>query len=224
MYFILFIAIALASYSVQAMLKSRFEKYSEVPTPDRMTGAEVARRMLEDHGITGVRITHVEGTLTDHYNPVNRTLNLSDSVYSDCSIAAAAVAAHECGHAVQHSRGYLPLKLRSALVPAVNFASGTVSWLLILGLLFFKSFPHLIWVALGLYAITTLFTFITLPVEINASARAISWLKKSGITHGETSAMAFDALKWAAYTYVIAALGSLATLIYYFSLARGGRR
>lgn len=224
MYFILFIAIALASYSVQAMLKSRFEKYSEVPTPDRMTGAEVARRMLEDHGITGVRITHVEGTLTDHYNPVNRTLNLSDSVYSDCSIAAAAVAAHECGHAVQHSRGYLPLKLRSALVPAVNFASGTVSWLLILGLLFFKSFPHLIWVALGLYAITTLFTFITLPVEINASARAISWLKKSGITHGETSAMAFDALKWAAYTYVIAALGSLATLFYYFSLARGGRR
>lgn len=224
MYFILFIAIALASYSVQAMLKSRFEKYSEVPTPDRMTGAEVARRMLEDHGITGVRITHVEGTLTDHYNPINRTLNLSDSVYSDCSIAAAAVAAHECGHAVQHSRGYLPLKLRSALVPAVNFASGTVSWLLILGLLFFKSFPHLIWVALGLYAITTLFTFITLPVEINASARAISWLKKSGITHGETSAMAFDALKWAAYTYVIAALGSLATLFYYFSLARGGRR
>lgn len=224
MYFILFIAIALASYAVQATLKSRFEKYSEVPTPDRMTGAAVAQKMLDDYGITGVRITHVPGVLTDHYNPVNRTLNLSDAVYSDCSIAAAAVAAHECGHAVQHSRGYLPLKLRSALVPAVNFASSLVSWLLILGLLFFKSFPNLIWVALGLYAITTLFTFITLPVEINASARAIGWLKKSGITHGETSAMAFDALKWAAYTYVIAALGSLATLFYYFSLARGGRR
>ncbi|MCR5003937.1 MAG: zinc metallopeptidase, partial [Bacteroidales bacterium] len=171
-----------------------------------------------------VRITHVEGSLTDHYNPVNKTLNLSDSVYSSASIAAAAVAAHECGHALQHAKGYLPLQLRSALVPAVNFASQAVTWVILAGLLMIKLFPNLIWIGIGLYAVTTLFSFVTLPVEINASSRALKWLKSSGITQGETSVMAFDALKWAAYTYVIAALGSLATLLYYIMIASGSRR
>ena len=159
--------------------------------------------------------------LTDHYNPVTKTVNLSEGVYASRSVAAAAVAAHECGHAVQHATGYAALQMRSALVPVVNIASSLVSWVLLAGILMIERFPMLIWVGIALFATTTLFSFITLPVEVNASARAVSWLSNTGVTDYQTRPMAIDALKWAAYTYVIAALGSLATLLYYIGIARG---
>jgi Zn-dependent membrane protease YugP len=158
--------------------------------------------------------------LTDHYNPQTKTVALSEGVYSSRSIAAAAVAAHECGHAVQHARGYVPVKMRSALVPVVSFASNIVQWVLLAGVIFFNTFPSLLWFGIGLFALTTLFSFVTLPVEVNASTRAISWLGNAGVTDSRTAPMAIDALKWAAYTYVIAALGSLATLLYYIGIAR----
>jgi Zn-dependent membrane protease YugP len=185
-----------------------------------MTGAQVAEKMLHEHGIYDVKVTATRGMLTDHFNPQTKTVALSEGVYSSRSVAAAAVAAHECGHAVQHAYGYAPLKMRTALVPAVSFASNTVQWILLAGVIFFQAFPGLLWFGIALFAITTLFSFITLPVEINASARAIGWLNKSGITDSHTSPMAIDALKWAAYTYVIAALSSLATLLYYIGIAR----
>ena len=209
--------VMLLSLLVQRMLTSRFSKYSDIPVS--LTGAEVARRMLEDHGIRDVQIVSIEGTLTDHYNPQTRTVNLSHDVYYGRSVAAAAVAAHECGHVVQHSTGYAPLKMRSALVPVVSFSNNIVSWVLLAGVLLINVFPSLLWIGIGLFALSTLFSFVTLPVEINASARAVSWLESSGITSYETKPMAADALKWAAYTYVIAAIGSLATLLYYISLA-----
>ena len=199
MIWILMIGVMVLSMLVQSRLKSRFEKYSEVPLG--LTGAETAQRMLAAHGIHDVKIVSVEGTLTDHYNPQTRTVNLSRDVYYGRSVAAAAVAAHECGHVVQHATGYAPLRLRTALVPAVSFANNVVSWVLLAG------------------ALSTLFSFVTLPVEINASARAVQWLDNAGIVSYETKPMAQDALKWAAYTYVIAAIGSLATLLYYLSLA-----
>ena len=208
------------SLLVQQMLKSRFNKYSEVGLPSGMTGAEVAQKMLNDHGIYNVKVVPTKGMLTDHFNPQTMTVALSEGVYSSRSVAAAAVAAHECGHAVQHAKSYAPLKLRSALVPVVNFASNIVQWILLLGVLMINIFPGLIWFGIILFATTTLFSFVTLPVEINASSRAISWLTQTGITDGQTRPMAIDALKWAAYTYVIAALGSLATLLYYIGLAR----
>ena len=215
---ILMIAVMVASMLVQRRLQSRFEKYSDVPVS--LTGAEVARRMLEAHGIHNVQIVSIEGTLSDHYNPQTRTVNLSKDVYYGRSVAAAAVAAHECGHVVQHASGYAPLKLRSSLVPVVSFSSNIVSWVLLAGVLLINVFPALLWIGIALFALTTLFSFITLPVEINASARAVSWLETAGITSYETKPMAADALKWAAYTYVIAAIGSLATLLYYISLGR----
>ena len=162
--------------------------------------------------------------LTDHYNPVTKTVALSEGVYSSRSVAAAAVAAHECGHAVQHAVGYAPLKMRSALVPVVSFASNIVQWILLLGIIMVNTFPTLLWIGIGLFAMTTLFSIITLPVEVNASMRAVSWLGNAGITDSRTQPMAIDALKWAAYTYVIAAIGSLATLLYYIAIAMGGRR
>lgn len=217
------ILVMVASYLIQNILNSRFDKYSKIPTPGGMTGADVARKMLNDFGIHNVKVEHVSGKLTDHYNPQTKTLNLSDAVYGNASIAAAAVAAHECGHAVQHAWQYGPLQMRSALVPVVSFASKFVSIVLIAGVIFVQTFPTLLWIGIGLFAMTTLFSVITLPVEINASSRAIAWLGKSNIVDAQTKPMAKDALKWAAYTYVIAALGSIATLIYYISIANGRR-
>ena len=211
------IVIMLLSMLISNRLQSRFAKYKEVPL--NISGAEVAQRMLASHGIRDVQITCIEGTLTDHYNPQTKTVNLSKNVYYGNSVAAAAVAAHECGHVIQHADGYAPLKLRSALVPVVSFSSNIVSWVLLAGVIFINVFPSLIWIGVGLFALSTLFSFVTLPVEINASARAVKWLDNSGIVTYETKPMAVDALKWAAYTYVIAAIGSLATLLYYFSFA-----
>lgn len=218
--YILMIVIMLVSMLVQYMLQSRFSKYSQVGLPNGMTGADVARKMLADHGIYDVKVVPTNGMLTDHFNPQTKTVALSEGVYASRSVAAAAVAAHECGHAVQHAHGYAALRMRSALVPVVSFASNIVQWVLLAGVIFFNAFPALLWLGILLFATTTLFSFVTLPVEINASARAISWLTQTGITDSQTRPMAIDALKWAAYTYVVAALGSLATLLYYIGLAR----
>ena len=200
MYWIIFIGFALLSWLVSSRLKSKFEKYSKIPMPNGMTGKDIAEKMLHDNGIYDVKVISTPGHLTDHYNPANQTVNLSESVYYSNSIAAAAVAAHECGHAVQHATAYGPLKMRSALVPIVSFSSNII-----------------------LFAMTTLFSFITLPVEINASQRALAWLSNAGITNAYTHDKAEDALRSAAYTYVVAALGSLATLLYYVMIFLGGR-
>ena len=218
--YILMIVIMLVSMLVQHMLQSRFSKYSQVGLPNGMTGADVARKMLADHGIYDVKVVPTSGMLTDHFNPQTKTVALSEGVYASRSVAAAAVAAHECGHAVQHAHGYAALRMRSALVPVVSFASNIVQWVLLAGVIFINVFPALLWIGIILFATTTLFSFVTLPVEINASARAISWLTQTGITDGQTRPMAIDALKWAAYTYVVAALGSLATLLYYIGFTR----
>lgn len=210
----------LASFLVQNMLQRRFEKYSKVPLTNGMTGAEVARKMMNDNGIYDVKVECIPGMLTDHYNPATKTVNLSEAVYSGRSVAAAAVAAHECGHVVQHAVGYAPLKMRTALVPIVTFSNNIVMWILLFGVMMVQVFPALLWLGIILFAATTLFSFVTLPVEINASSRAVTWLESAGITNYETKPMAIDALKWAAYTYVIAALSSLATLFYYISVAR----
>lgn len=211
----IFIGFTLLSWLISQQLKSRFKKYSQIPTANGMTGRDVVEKMLRDNGITGVKVGTVEGMLSDHYNPINKTINLSKEVYYGNSIAAAAVAAHETGHALQHAQGYSMLKLRSSLVPAVEFASHWVQWILLAGILLVNTFPGLLLAGIGLFAITTLFSFITLPVEINASHRALAWLRNSGITDYQTQGYAFNALKWAAYTYVVAALSSLATLLYY---------
>ncbi len=220
MNWILFIGIMVLGLIVQSVLQSKFSKYSKVPLPNGMSGAEVAMKMLNDNGIYDVKVVPAQGMLTDHYNPATKTVALSEGVYSSRSVAAAAVAAHECGHAVQHAMGYAPLKMRSALVPVVSFASNIVQWVLLIGIIVFSSFPQLLWIGIGLFALTTLFSFVTLPVEINASQRAIAWLDNTGITDYQTRPMATDALKWAAYTYVVAAIGSLATLLYYIGIAR----
>lgn len=209
-----------ASMIVQQVLQSKFNKYSKVMISNGMTGAQIAQKMLHEHGIYDVKVTSTRGTLTDHYNPMTKTVNLSEGVYASNSVAAAAVAAHECGHAVQHAYGYGPLKMRSALVPVVNIASSLVSWVILAGVILIETFPLLIWIGIALFATTTLFSFVTLPVEVNASTRAISWLSNAGITDYSTRPQAVDALKWAAYTYVIAALGSLATLLYYIGFTR----
>jgi uncharacterized protein len=223
---ILMIVVMILSMIVQNMLSNRFEKYSKVPTNNGMTGAEIARKMLAENGISDVQVTCIPGKLTDHYNPQTKTVNLSEGVYNSSSVAAAAVAAHECGHVVQHANGYAPLKLRTALVPVVSFSSKVVQWVLLAGVLLvsmFNSYPVLI-LGVVLFGFTTLFSFVTLPVEINASHRAVNWLENAGITNYETKPMAIDALKWAAYTYVVAAVGSLATLLYYLSFITGDRR
>ena len=219
-YWLSFGLLKLASFLVQNMLQRRFEKYSKVPLTNGMTGAEVARKMMNDNGIYDVKVECIPGMLTDHYNPATKTVNLSEAVYSGRSVAAAAVAAHECGHVVQHAVGYAPLKMRTALVPIVTFSNNIVMWLLLFGVMMVNVFPALLWLGIILFAATTLFSFVTLPVEINASSRAVNWLESAGITNYETKPMAIDALKWAAYTYVIAALSSLATLFYYISVAR----
>ena len=213
--YIIFIAVALVSYLVQANLKSKFEQYSRVPLASGMTGREVAEKMLHDNGIYNVRVTCTPGYLTDHYNPADGTVNLSEGVYHSCSIAAAAVAAHECGHAVQHAVAYGPLSLRSALVPVVSFASSWVQWVLLAGIILVQAMPGILLAGIALFAMTTLFAFVTLPVEIDASRRATRWLQSAGLTSARDHGMAVSALRSAAYTYVVAALGSLATLCYY---------
>lgn len=218
MYWILFVGIALVSYLVQSNLKRKMEKYSKVPVASGMTGAEVAQKMLRDNGIVDVKVQPHEGWLTDHYDPTAKTVNLSRDVFYSTSVASAAVAAHECGHAVQHARAYSFLKLRSALVPAVQFTSNIVGWVLLGGILLVNVFPALLLVGILMFALSTLFSFVTLPVEIDASRRASRWLQGAGITSSSEHTMAIDALKSAAYTYVVAALASLATLVYYVAV------
>lgn len=222
--FLIFIAFALLSWLVQKTLQSKFKKYSQVALQGGLTGKDIAERMLQENGIYDVKVQHTGGQLTDHYNPQTKIVNLSDNVFYGNSIAAAAVAAHECGHAVQHARAYAFLTMRSKLVPAVSFASKWMQWVLLAGILLVSSFPQLLLAGIVLFAMTTLFSFITLPVEINASKRAVAWLSNTGITNNTTYPMATDALKWAAYTYVVAALSSLATLVYYILIFLGGSR
>ena len=222
-HWILFIGVAVLSWLVQSRLQNKAKKYSAIPTGSGMTGRDVALKMLHDNGIYDVSVTHTPGHLTDHYNPVNKTVNLSETVYNSDSIMAAAVAAHECGHAVQHARAYAPLKLRSGLVPVVSFASNIMTWVLLAGVLLLNVFPGLLLLGIILFAMTTLFSFITLPVEINASQRALAWLGTTGIVSSYNHAKAEDALRAAAYTYVVAALGSLATLVYYVMIFMGRR-
>ena len=222
LYWVIFIGIAVASWIVSALLESRIKEYSK--TPIGMTGKQVAEKMLRDNGITDVVVTCTKGQLTDHYNPANKTVNLSETVYDQANVAAAAVAAHECGHAVQHDMAYAPLKMRSALVPAVSFSSKIMPWILLAGMFCVQNFPILLEVGIALFALTTLFSFVTLPVEVDASRRAVNWLQEAGITDRETTEMASKALHSAAYTYVVAALSSLATLLYYILVLVGGRR
>lgn len=213
------IIVMLASYLIQSTLQSRFDKYSRVRNSNGMTGAEIASMMLRQNGIYDVQVVCIEGQLTDHYNPQTKTVNLSRGVYGSNSIAAAAVAAHECGHVIQHARGYAPLRLRTALVPVVSFCNSTVQWVLLLGVLLINITPSLLYLGIALFAMTTIFSVVTLPVEINASYRAINWITENNVADSATRPMAIDALKWAAYTYVIAAIGSLATLLYYIGIA-----
>ncbi len=222
--YIIFGIFALISWLIQNNLKSKFQRYSKIPIPRGMTGKDVAEKMLRDSGIYDVQVISTNGHLTDHYNPETKTVNLSENVYASSSVAAAAIAAHECGHAVQHSLAYAPLTLRSKLVPVVSFASNWMQWVLLAGIIFVQSFPQLLLAGIIMFAATTLFSFITLPVEINASARALTWLNTAGITNYETHDQAKDALKTAAYTYVVAALGSLAALVYYIMIFMGGSR
>ncbi len=223
MQWIIFIGVALISFLVQMNLQSKFKKYSQIPLGNGMTGRDVAIKMLNDNGIYDVRVIHVQGQLTDHYNPTDKTVNLSDGVYHSDSIMAAAVAAHECGHAVQHARAYAPLTMRSMLVPVVSYASKWLTWVLLGGILLLNSFPHLLLFGIILFACTTLFSFVTLPVEIDASRRALTWLDSAHITNRGNHQYAVSALRSAAYTYVVAALSSLATLIYYIMIFMGRR-
>ena len=220
---IVFIGIVLLSYIVQVNLNHKFKKFSKIPLAGGMTGRDVAEKMLRDNGIYDVQVTCVRGHLTDHYNPVTHTVNLSSDVYSSCSVAAAAVAAHECGHAVQHATAYAPLKMRSALVPVVSFSSQWVMWILFVGVMVIERFPVVMLAGIALFALGTLCSFITLPVEINASKRALVWLDKSGITNSYNHRDAESALRSAAYTYVVAALSSLATLVHYVMIYLGRR-
>lgn len=230
MYWIIFIVFMVLSLIVSKVLNNRIEQYSKIPLSSGLTGKEVAEKMLRDNGIYDVNVTCVQGKLTDHYNPQDKTVNLSEGVYASNSIAAAAVAAHECGHAVQHATAYRWLTMRSNMVPMVQFGSKWSQWILLAGifLISIKSLFNLgqwiLLVGIALFALTTLFSLITLPVEYNASSRAVAWLDNTGITSGQETEKAKDALKWAARTYLIAALSSLATLLYYISIVMGNRR
>lgn len=215
--------IMLASWLVSSRLKSKFEHYSKLHLQNGMSGAEIAEKMLADHGIRDVRVISTPGRLTDHYNPTDKTVNLSEAVYNQRNAAAAAVAAHECGHAVQHAQAYQWLTLRSQLVPIVSVASNFVQWILLAGILMIKVFPALLLVGIVIFAATTLFTVITLPVEYDASNRALAWLKNKHMLNQAEYNGAEDSLKWAARTYVVAALGSIGTLLYYISIYMGRR-
>jgi Zn-dependent membrane protease YugP len=218
MYLLLAGLIMLFSWLVSRQLKNKFEKYSKLQLNNGMSGAEIAEKMLDDHGITDVTVISTPGRLTDHYNPADKTVNLSEAVYNQRNAAAAAVAAHECGHAVQHATAYSWLEFRSQLVPVVNIASNYVQWILIGGIFMMKSFPSLLLIGIVLFAATTLFSIITLPVEYDASNRALAWLENKNMLTHEEQAGAKDALKWAARTYVVAAIGSIATLLYYIMI------
>lgn len=224
--FVLIIVIGIAGYIVQARLESVFAKYSKVQFPGGLTGAEVAEKMLRDNHIHNVRVTHVKGHLTDHFDPRNMTVNLSDSVWSSDSVAAAAVAAHECGHAIQHARDYAPLRLRSQLVPVVTFSSKAAMATIILGLLIMAATNNEIvcWIGVGLIAMSALFSIVTLPVEYNASARALEWLESSRTMQGAQLVQAREALTWAARTYLVAAVSAIASVLYYVFLILGRRR
>lgn len=215
----------LLSWLISMQLKMKFKKYSNIPINQNLTGKEVAEKMLRANGITDVKVVSTPGMLSDHYNPANKTVNLSEGVYNSSNVSAAAVAAHECGHAVQHATAYSFLQMRTALVPTVSFASKWVQWIILAGILLIQTAPgyYILLTGIILFALTTLFSFITLPVEIDASKRALAWLNNSGITTMQTHDKAQDALRWAAYTYVIAALGSLATLLYYIMIFMGRR-
>ena len=225
MYWILFIGIALISYLVQANLKNKFEKYSKMPLMNGMTGRDVAIKMLHDNGIYDVKVISTPGMLTDHYNPVNKTVNLSEGVYGSNSVAAAAVAAHECGHAVQHATAYSMLTFRSAIVPLVNISSQLSQWIILAGMGFLMggANPTVFLIGIALFSITTIFTLVTLPVEYDASNRALKWLENNNITTGVEHDKAADALKWAARTYLVAAISSVATLLYYILMFMNGR-
>lgn len=218
--FILIIVVALVGLLVQSRLRSVFAKYSKIAFPGGLTGREVAEKMLRDNGIYDVTVTSTPGSLTDHFNPQNKTVNLSQDVYNTCSISAAAVAAHECGHAVQHEKAYAPLKLRSALVPIVSVSSSISQIVIIVGILLINTVPALFWLGIIMFASVLLFSVVTLPVEFDASRRALAWLDNSGTLDAQGQAQAKEALSWAASTYVIAALSALATLIYYIGFAR----
>lgn len=218
MYIVLMLGIMLASWLVGARFKNRFKLYAATPLYSGLTGEEVARRMLSEHNISNVQVISTQGQLTDHYDPTKRTVNLSHEVFYGRSVAAAAVAAHEVGHAVQHASAYSWLQFRSAMVPALSVTSRFMPWILLVGVLTLQIFPELLLLGIILFAGTTLFTFVTLPVEFDASRRALVWLDRSNITHSQQHTMAKDALHWAAMTYVIAALSSLATLLYYVSI------
>ena len=222
---ILMIIIGIAGFVVQSRLQSVFQKYSKVTSPGGMTGAELAEKMLHDHGIYNVKVTHVKGHLTDHFNPETMTVNLSDSVYSSRSIAAAAVACHECGHAVQHATGYGPIKLRSRLVPIVSFSSQIATWVLLAGIVMMAATQSttLCWIGIGLITISAIFSIVTLPVEYNASERALAWLENSGTLDSREMEGARTSLRWAARTYLVAALSAIATILYYVTLIMARR-
>ncbi|MGN0091460.1 MAG: zinc metallopeptidase [Alistipes sp.] len=224
--FYLIIVIAIAGFFVQMRLQSVFDKYSRTALPDGMTGAEIAERMLREHNIRNVRITHVAGHLTDHFNPATMTVNLSDSVYSGRSVAAAAVACHECGHAIQHAEGYAPLAMRSALVPVVSFSSRAAIWVIMLGLIMTASSSSdlICWIGIAMIALSAVFSIVTLPVEYNASARALEWLESSRVLAGAQLDGARISLRWAARTYLVAALSAIASVLYYVALVSGRRR
>jgi len=221
--YVISIAFMLIGWLVQMQLKRKFTKYSQTPISSGLSGAEIASRMLRDNNIHDVKVISVEGRLTDHYNPLDKTVNLSHDVFYGRNAAAAAVAAHECGHAVQHARAYSMLQLRSALVPVVSFASQWVHWVLLAGIVMVNTFPSLLLIGITLFAATTAFSFVTLPVEFDASKRALVWLESARITSSQEHTQSKDALWWAAMTYVVAALSALATLMYYIMIYMGRR-
>ena len=223
MYWILFIGVAVLSYVVQFSFQKKFTKAAQLPLLGGLTGREVAQKMLTENGIYDVKVTSTPGQLTDNFNPASKTINLSEAVYGQQNVAAAAVAAHECGHAVQHAKGYIPVKIRSALVPVVSVTAKIVPFVLLGGMLLINVFPQLLWIGIILFAFSTLFSFVTLPVEIDASRRALAWMSASDIIDPSNEDEARGALRAAAYTYVVAALSSLATLIYYLSFFSGRR-
>ena len=224
MMFILSLVFMAIGWMVQSRLKSKFEKYSQTPISSDLSGEEIAKKMLRDNAIYDVKVICVEGQLTDHYNPADKTVNLSQGVYYGKNAAAAAVSAHECGHAVQHATAYSMLQLRSTLVPIVSVASGWMHWILLAGILTINTFPSLLLIGICLFAATTLFSLVTLPVEFDASNRALAWLETSGVSTSQEHDNAKDALWWAAMTYVVAAIASIATLLYYIMIYMGGRR
>ena len=221
--YIIMIGLLLLSFVISMRFKSKFKEYSEQMLQNGLSGREIAEKMLKDHGISDVKVISVEGSLTDHYNPADKTVNLSPDVYHGRSVAAAAVAAHECGHAVQHATAYSWLQFRSAMVPALSVSSRYMHWVLLGGILMLNTFPTLLFIGIALLALTTVFSFVTLPVEFDASNRAIAWLESNNITQRNETETAKSALKWAASTYVIAALSSLATLVYYIMIYMGRR-